>query len=223
MTFSIIARDSTGAFGSAVCSSSPAVAARCTHVRDAVGAVNSQNVTDPRLGDQLLDLLATGLSAQEALDQVTSSTEHIAYRQLLVLGSQGPGAVFSGAEALGKVGQAVGENSVCGGNLLADEAIPQIMVDAFESSTGDLEWRLLAAMQAAEQAGGEEGPVHSIGLAVVRNAGWRETDLRVDWTEGNPIEELANLLQLWIPQRDDYVTRGHNPSTAPSYGVPGDE
>jgi len=223
VTFSIIARDSTGAFGSAVCSSSPAVAARCSHLRDGVGAVNSQNVTDPRLGDELLDLLASGKTAEESLTQVTSSTPHIDYRQLLVIGNDGSGAVFSGSQALGKVGEAVGENSVCAGNLLATEAIPQIMVDAFESSTGDLEWRLLAAMQAAQEAGGEEGPVHSIGLSVVRDAGWRETDLRIDWTEGNPIDELADLLQRWIPQRDDYVTRGHNPSTAPSYGVPGDE
>lgn len=223
MTFSIVARDKTGAFGSAVCSSSPAVAARCIHVRDQVGVVNSQNVTDPRLGDKILDELNAGKSAQAALSRITTTTDHIAYRQLLVLGPDGSGAVYSGPEALGIVGEATAKDSVAGGNLLADEQIPQIMVDAFEASTGELEQRLLAAMQAAKQAGGEAGPVHSIGLSVARDAGWRVTDLRVDWTEGDPITELANLLELWIPQRDDYVTRGHNPTSAPSYGVPGDE
>ncbi len=223
MTFSLIARDSTGAFGSAVCSSSPAVAARCIHLRDGVGVVNSQNVTDPRLGEIILDEIAAGKPAQAALDGITQSTDHIGYRQLLVLDANSVGAVFSGPEALGIVGEATSNNAVAGGNLLADENIPQIMVDAFEAASGDLEHRLLVAMKAAQQAGGEAGPVHSVGLSVVRDAGWRVTDLRVDWTENDPIEELAKLLEIWLPQRDDYVTRGLNPTSAPSYGVPGDE
>jgi uncharacterized Ntn-hydrolase superfamily protein len=64
--------------------------------------------------------------------------------------------------------------------------------------------------------------VHSAGLAVVRGAGWAETDLRVDWSE-TPLGDLAALLELWLPQRDDYVTRGTDPASSPSYGVPGDE
>lgn len=223
MTFSIVARDDTGAFGSAVCSSSPAVAARCTHLRDGVGVVNSQNVTDPRLGTVLLDALEAGQSAQAALDTVTATTEHIQYRQLLVLGATGPGEIYSGPEALGIVGQAVSDHAVAGGNLLATPDVPETMVEAFEATTGDLEVRLLAAMQAAKDAGGEAGPVHSIGLSVVRDAGWRVTDLRIDWTDNDPIQELAQLLELWLPQRDDYITRGLNPTFAPSYGVPGDE
>jgi uncharacterized Ntn-hydrolase superfamily protein len=77
-------------------------------------------------------------------------------------------------------------------------------------------------MQAGLAAGGEAGPVHSAGLAVVRGAGWAETDLRVDWSE-TPLGDLAALLELWLPQRDDYVTRGTDPASSPSYGVPGDE
>ena len=97
------------------------------------------------------------------------------------------------------------------------------MVDAFTAATGDLEVRLLAAMTAAMTAGGEAGPVHSAGLSVVRDAGWRVTDLRIDWTDGDPVDELSALLDRWLPQRDDYVTRGIDPTAAPSYGVPGDE
>lgn len=223
MTFSIVGRDENGAFGSAVCSSSPAVAARCIHLRDGVGAVNSQNVTDPRLGPALLDALATGDSTQQALKDLTSKTQHVEYRQLLVLGASGGGAIYSGPEALGVVGEATSEKAVAGGNLLADSKVPEAMVDAFEEVSGDLEWRLFQAMQAAMDLGGEAGPVHSVGLSVVRDAGWRVTDLRVDWTEDDPIEQLHTLLELWIPQRDDYVTRGLNPTSAPSYGVPGDE
>ena len=70
MTFSIAATDGQGRFGIAVSSSSPAVAARCAHLRDGVGAVSSQNITDPRLGHALLDRLQAGYSAQEAIDAV---------------------------------------------------------------------------------------------------------------------------------------------------------
>ena len=80
----------------------------------------------------------------------------------------------------------------------------------------------MSALLAGLAAGGEAGPVRSAGLAVVREVPWRETDLRVDWSE-EPIEELRELVEVWLPQRDDYVTRGLNPASAPSYGVPGDE
>lgn len=223
MTFSIVARDATGAFGSAICSSSPAVAARCVHLADGTGGVNSQNITDPRLGPAILERLRDGASAEEALGSITGSTRFIDYRQLLVVDDAGRAAAFSGQHALGVFGDAVGEGVVAGGNLLATAEIPRLMVDAFTAESGDLELRLLAAMRAAMAAGGEAGPVHSAGLSVVRRAGWRVTDLRVDWTDGAPIGELGRLVEVWMPQRDDYVTRGLDPSTAPSYGVPGDQ
>lgn len=223
MTFSIVARDAGGAIGSAICSSSPAVAARCVHLADGVGGVNSQNVTDPRLGPRALDLLRAGRPAERALEELTADTPHIEFRQLLAVDAHGRAAAWSGPRALGVFGDAVGDGVVAGGNMLAGPEIPRLMVEAFGSAAGELESRLLAAMRAAADAGGEAGPVHSAGLAVVRDAGWRVTDLRVDWTEGDPIGELAALLAVWAPQRDDYVTRALNPDAAPSYGVPGDE
>lgn len=81
---------------------------------------------------------------------------------------------------------------------------------------------MLQALEAGLRAGGEAGPVHSAGLSVVRQVPWRETDLRVDWSE-EPVAELRWLVELWLPQRDAYVTRALDPSAAPSYGVPGDE
>lgn len=223
MTFSIVARDASGAFGSAVCSSSPAVAARCIHLADGVGAVNSQNVTDPRLGPAVLAQLRDGESAAVALQTVVDVAEHIEYRQLLVVDDTGEVAFYSGDRALGIFGEATGDGVVAGGNMLASAGIPQLMIDRFAVAEGDLEVRLLAAMRAAMDAGGEAGDVHSIGLSVVRDAGWRVTDLRVDWTDGSPIDELDGLLERWLEQRDAYVDRALNPAVAPSYGVPGDE
>jgi uncharacterized Ntn-hydrolase superfamily protein len=92
---------------------------------------------------------------------------------------------------------------------------------AFAESAGELEARLIAAMAAGVEAGGEEGPLHSAGLLVADAVEWPVTDLRVDWASG-PLDELARLWELWAPQRDDYVTRALDPAAAPAYGVPGD-
>lgn len=78
-------------------------------------------------------------------------------------------------------------------------------------------------MRAALEAGGEAGPVRSAGMKLVREVAWPVADLRCDWTDGCPIEQLAALWELYKPQLDAYVTRAINPSDAPSYGVPGDE
>ena len=78
-------------------------------------------------------------------------------------------------------------------------------------------------MQAGLDAGGEAGPIHSIGMKLVREVAWPVADLRIDWTEGNPVAELASLWRLYEPQLDAYVTRALDPREAPSYGVPGDE
>lgn len=222
MTFSVLATDGNGAVGMAVTSSSPAVAARCIHLRAGVGGAASQNVTDPRLGTQLLDALESGVQARSALASVVRKAELIEYRQLTVLTLHGEGAAFSGAKSLGVHRDRVGSQVVAAGNMLAGTKVIDAIVESFESSTGQLEERLLASLSAGLAAGGETGPVHSAGLAVVREMPWYETDLRVDWSE-KPIGELRELLDIWLPQRDDYVTRGLNPTAAPSYGVPGDE
>jgi uncharacterized Ntn-hydrolase superfamily protein len=97
------------------------------------------------------------------------------------------------------------------------------MVDAFLSAEGDLGDRMIATMRAALRAGGEAGPVRSAGMKLVRDVSWPVADLRCDWSEGCPIEDVARLWELYKPQLDAYVTRAINPSEAPSYGVPGDE
>nr|BFD80778.1 DUF1028 domain-containing protein [Streptomyces sp. Xyl84] len=223
MTMSLVVRDGAR-FGIVACSSSPAVAARVTHLRPGVGAATSQNITDPTLGTDLLDGLAEHGDARRALAGVTAAARNaktIEYRQLTVLGRSGPGFAHSGARTLGTYASATADGAVAAGNLLSGEHIPGVLLDAYAAATGELEERLLAALKAAVAAGGEEGPVHSAGLAVVADVQWRVTDLRVDWSE-DPVDRLAELLGVWLPQRDDYVRRGLDPASAPSYGVPGD-
>lgn len=222
MTFSVLGTDGKGGVGIAVTSSSPAVAARCIHLRPGVGGASSQNITDPRLGTELLDALASGLDARAALAAVTQGREHVEHRQLTVLGLDGAGAAFSGNGSLGVHHHVVAPDVVAAGNLLAGTAVVDAVAAAFTAATGELEERLLAALEAGLAAGGEAGPVRSAGLSVVRDVDWRVTDLRVDWSD-RPIEDLRDLVKVWLPQRDDYVTRGLDPTAAPSYGVPGDE
>jgi uncharacterized Ntn-hydrolase superfamily protein len=224
VTFSIVARcPDTGMLGMAISSSSPAVAARCAHARAGVGVVASQNVTDPRLGPAGLDLMAAGMSAVQARDRLVETAPHIAHRQLALVDRKGGTAVYSGPETLGTYATAERAGAAAAGNLLANEAVPGAMIEAFASSRGNLGTRLLAVMKAGLAAGGEAGPVHSAGLLVVRNVPWPVADLRIDWADEDPIGALERLWAIYEPQLEDYVTRALDPTVAPSYGVPGDE
>jgi uncharacterized Ntn-hydrolase superfamily protein len=223
MTFSIAARDAdTGMFGIAVSSSSPAVAARCAHARAGVGAFGTQNITDPRLGPTGLDLMAKGASAEQAIATLKQTTPHIAFRQLIAVDAAGGTAAHSGDHTLGTHATAQAHNVVAAGNLLKNEEIPAMMVAAFQRAQGHLADRLLTAMAASIAAGGEEGPVHSAGMLIVRDVPWPVADLRVDWSDGDPIADLRRLWGIYQPQLDAYVTRALNPTAAPSFGVPGD-
>lgn len=217
MTFSLLATDGH-AIGAAVTSSSPAVAARCIHLRPRLGAACSQNLTDPRLGPKLLDALEGGAPPEKALSQVRAGTPGADHRQLMLLDLNGRSAVFSGAQALGVVGERRGVSVVAAGNLLAVAAVIDAIVETFESAAGDLEWRLLVALEAGLAAGGEAGMLHSAGMCVARSVPWCETDLRVDWSD-KPIEDLHQLVDIWLPQRDDYLARALRPGDAPSFDV----
>lgn len=224
MTISIAARcERTGAFGVAISSSSPSVGSRCPNVRAGVGAVSSQNVTDPSLGPALLDALETGLGAQDALTKISSSATHPEFRQLTVVDSSGESAVYSGAKSLGINAEVTTKNVAAAGNMLANPGVIQAMVSAFNASAErELADRLIFALESGVQAGGEAGPVHSAAVIVATDVSWPTTNLRVDW-DTDPISKLREIYQVWAPQAQDYVTRALNPNSAPSYGVPGDE
>ncbi|TCS65922.1 putative Ntn-hydrolase superfamily protein [Primorskyibacter sedentarius] len=224
MTFSLVARcEETGMFGMAIASSSPAVAARCAYARAGVGAVASQNVTDPTLGPLALDLMQGGMSAAEAIAGVRDLGKFIEYRQVLAVDRQGRTAIHSGPKSLGIWTQAEAPNVASGGNLLANERVPQAIVDGYRAATGHIGDRLIAAMRAGLAAGGEAGPVHSAGLLIVDKVSWPVAELRCDWTEDCPIENIATAWGVYEPQLDAYIQRALDPREAPSYGVPGDD
>jgi uncharacterized Ntn-hydrolase superfamily protein len=223
VTFSIVARCAQPQmFGVAIASSSPAVGARCAHARAGAGAVATQNITDPSLGPSILDSLARGTSAQEALHAALSSTKFAEYRQLLVLDPHGPPLIHLGSQALGVAGWAVGEDCAAAGNLLAHPNVPAAMVAAFDEARGHLGNRLLEALSAGMARGGEAGPIHSAALLIVRDVTWPIVDLRVDWSEDGPIARLRDIWAIYAPQIDAYVGRALDPEHSPAFGVLGD-
>ncbi len=225
MTFSLLARCAdTGRFGMVIASSSPAVAARCAHARAGVGVAASQNITDPGLGARLLDLMAGGLDADAAVARVVAEAPFVDYRQLMAVDAAGGTAFHSGAFTLGVWGHARGDGVIAAGNLLANPEVPEAMVAGFEAAVGGLGNRLVAALVAGRDAGGEAGPVHSAGLLMVDRESWPIASLRCDWSEeARPIEAVARAWEVYAPQMAAYIQRAHDPREAPSYGVPGDE
>jgi uncharacterized Ntn-hydrolase superfamily protein len=224
MTFSIAGRcAASGAFGVAITTSSIAVGARCPHARAGVGAVATQNVTDPDLGPLLLDLMQDGLTAREAIDKLTKDRPHIDYRQLTAVDKHGNSASWSGTHILGTWSVSEAPDCVAAGNLLEDRFLTETMTASFNANAGQhLAERLLRALEAGLEAGGEEGPVHSAALLVVHDQAFPLVSLRVDWDDDNPIGSLRKLWEAYRPQMGAYLQRAIDPTKAPSYGVPGD-
>ena len=224
MTFSLVARCSkTGMFGVAISSSSPAVASRCAYTRSGVGAVASQNATDPTLGPMTLDYIQKGLSAKEAVEEVKRNSQFLEYRQILAIDKNGQTANHTGANSLGIWAEYTGKNVISGGNLLANKNVPKKIVHGFENETGHLGDRLIYALKSGLNAGGEAGPLHSAGLQICDDVSWPVVDLRCDWTVNCPIEAITNAWVIYKPQVQDYVQRALDPRETPSYGVPGDD
>ncbi|GAA1231161.1 DUF1028 domain-containing protein [Prauserella halophila] len=184
--------------------------------------MTSQNVTNPALGPVGLDALATGADASEAVAAMVAADAFPEYRQLSVVSASGGAAAHSGSNTLGTHTSVTGDGAVVAGNLLATESVAHAMMAGYTGSRAEtFEQRLLDGYAVALEAGGEEGPVRSVGLVVVEDVPWAVTDLRVDDAD-DPFGELRRLWRLWAPQKAAYRVRGIDPRQAPSYGVPGD-
>jgi uncharacterized Ntn-hydrolase superfamily protein len=213
MTFSLVGRcDRTGAVGAVIASASMAVAARCAAARAGTGAVCSQSTTDPRLREALLEAMAGGAAAGNALTALAGGTEDIAYRQLAVVDAAGGSACYSGELALGEAADASGPGAAAAGNLLADPGVPAAMLAKYAERAGEsLGDRLIAALRAGLDAGGEVSPVRSAGMVIAESVPWPVTDLRVDWHD-DPVGQLAGLWRIWQPQAASYVQRALRPA-----------
>lgn len=202
MTFSIVARDAEkGEWGIAVQSKFLAVGAVVPWARAGVGAIATQAWANTSYGPHGLDLLASGLSAQETLEQLLQADDGRADRQIGIVGASGAPVTYTGEKCFSWAGGRTGEHYACQGNILVSEDTVAAMARTFEETVGLLCDRLLAALAAGQAAGGDSRGQQSAALLVVREHGGyggfndRFIDLRVD-DHAAPIDELQRILQL---------------------------
>ena len=202
MTFSIVARDpQAGESGIAVQSKFLAVGAVVPWAKAGVGAIATQSWANTSYGPRGLELLASGLSAQETLAQLIGEDDGRTSRQVGIVGVEGQPATFTGDQCFPWAGGQVGEHYTCQGNILVGEDTVLAMARTFEQTTGRLCDRLVAALAAGQAAGGDSRGQQSTALLVVRQGGGyggfndRFIDLRVD-DHPQPINELQRILQL---------------------------
>ena len=203
-TFSIVAYDpKRQEWGVGVASRYLAVGNVVPWAKAGVGAVATQANVNVTWGPKGLELLASGKSAAEVIEVLTAADKGSAYRQVGVLDAKGTAAAFTGKKCGKYAGHKTGNHYACQGNLLAGEAVVTDMAKAFEKSKGPLAWRIMAALEAAEKAGGDKRGKQSAAIVVVREGhgpnGFsdRMVDLRVD-DHKEPIPELARILSLRI-------------------------
>jgi uncharacterized Ntn-hydrolase superfamily protein len=202
MTFSIVARDpQAGESGIAVQSKFLAVGAVVPWAKAGVGAIATQSWANTSYGPRGLELLASGLSAQETLAQLIGEDDGRTSRQVGIVGVEGQPATFTGDQCFPWAGGQVGEHYTCQGNILVGEDTVLAMARTFEQTTGRLCDRLVAALAAGQAAGGDSRGQQSTALLVVRQGGGyggfndRFIDLRID-DHPQPINELKRILQL---------------------------
>ena len=202
MTFSIIARDPQKAeLGIAVQSKFLGVGAVVPWAKAGVGAIATQSWANTSYGPHGLALLEKGLSASEALAELTSNDENRAQRQVGIIGISGVPATYTGDECFPWAGGYVGEHFACQGNILVGEDTVLAMARTFEQTSGLLCDRLVTALAAGQAAGGDSRGQQSAALLVVKDKGGYEgfndrfIDLRVD-DHSQPINELQRILQL---------------------------
>ncbi len=198
-TYSIVARDpDSGELGVAVQSHWFSVGSVVSWARAATGAVATQSVAEPAYGTLLLDRLAAGAEPEAALAQLVGSDELAAVRQVALVDTLGRVATHTGRDCIPHAGHVTGDGFSCQANMMAEPGVPEAMAAGFESTEGTLADRLLAALRAAEAAGGDVRGRQSAALVVApaTGDGWQRTcDLRVE-DSADPIGELARLIVL---------------------------
>jgi uncharacterized Ntn-hydrolase superfamily protein len=202
-TFSIIALDpKTGELGMAVQSKAFAVGNRTVTGKGGLVVLAHQASSNPMYGALAVHLVQAGMSPQDALDQIVRSDNGRDNRQVAILDIQGRGAAWTGSGASDWKGHTCGVNYCAQGNTLAGPAVVEQLASTFEKTSGPLADRLLAALDAAQAAGGDWRGMQSAALTIFKPlagaAGFsdRMIDLRVDDSR-QPLVELRRLLNIY--------------------------
>jgi uncharacterized Ntn-hydrolase superfamily protein len=215
VTYSIVARDpATGELGVAVQSHWFAVGATVPWAEPAIGVVATQSFADPSYGPNALDLLREGASAREALNRLVREDSGAPVRQVTIVDAHGQVAAHTGRRCIKFASHETGRGFVCAANMMRAEGVPEAMARAFTTALGELPDRLMAALDAAEQLGGDLRGRQSAAMIVVRASDeqWsRSIDLRVE-DSAFPLVELRRLMRVRqaydLAGRADELTAG---------------
>ncbi|WP_442596302.1 DUF1028 domain-containing protein [Neobacillus sp. D3-1R] len=215
MTFSIVGYDPIEKeWGIAVQSKFLGVGAVVPFAKAGVGAVATQSYANTTYGPRALELFAEGKTAEEALAILIGDDSDQHLRQVGLIDAQGNPATFTGEGCYSWAGGVMGPNFAAQGNILVDESTVQAMADVFTTKEGSLAERLLAALAAGQEAGGDSRGQQSAALLVVKDKGGyagfndRYIDLRVD-DHPEPIKELIRIYHLqqlyFAPTKEENV------------------
>jgi len=229
MTYSIVARDEkTGEMGVAVQSHFFSVGSVVTWARAGVGAVATQAMVDIKYGPLGLELMSGGKTAEEALAALLRADPNSDSRQVAMVDTKGRVAVHTGRKCLPHAGHVTGQGFSCEGNIMRNERVWGAMKRAFERNhTLPLAERMVSALEAAEEAGGDIRGKQSSAILVVsaelKPNYWegRLVDLRVE-DHAAPVPELRRLLRYqrgyeWENRGDDFLTTKDYPKALEAY------
>ena len=193
MTWSLLAREPNGTLGVAIASKFFAVGALCVHTQRSVGAVSTQALMNPLLGPLGLKLMQSGMTSHQVMHDLLQTDAGYDQRQVHVLPLQGEAVAHTGKACIDWCGHVSGPNFSIAGNMLAG---PQVLAETarvFEATEGmPLAERLILAMQAGEEAGGDKRGKQSAALRIHADEDYLQLDLRVDDHE-EPLWELRRL------------------------------
>jgi uncharacterized Ntn-hydrolase superfamily protein len=205
MTWSIVARDRSGAFGVAIASRFFAVGALCPHVRSGVGAIATQALVNPLYGARALELMAQGVAAAEVVHALIAADEGRDHRQLHMIDAVGRIAAHTGSACIDWCGHLAGEGYSVAGNMLAGPQVIRDTAAAYEAGT-ELAFaeRLIAALAAGDAAGGDKRGKQAAALLIHGAEDYPLLSLRVD-DHDNPLAELRRLLDKSLERYQPFV------------------
>jgi uncharacterized Ntn-hydrolase superfamily protein len=205
MTWSIVARDSGGAFGVAVASRFFAVGIHCPHARSAVGALCTQALVNPHYGPQGLDFMAAGLAPAEIITKMTAADTGRDHRQVHMIDAELRTAAYTGSACVEWCGDLSRDGFSVAGNMLAGADVLVKTAEAFEQAKGvPLAERLLAALDAGERAGGDKRGKQAAALRIHTTESYAFLDLRVD-DHAEPLAELRRLYEKSLERYQPFV------------------
>jgi uncharacterized Ntn-hydrolase superfamily protein len=228
-TFSIVARDSmTGELGVAVQSHWFSVGTVVSWAEAGVGAVATQSLAEISYGPLGLDLMRAGKTAQQALDALLVADPNNDVRQVAMVDSEGNVAVHTGKRCIAEAGHHKGAQYSVQANLMENPTVPGAMARAYETATGDLADRMLAALEAAQAEGGDIRGRQSAAILIVKPEPSgrpymdRVMDLRVE-DNAHPVQELKRLVKVhrayeYMNEGDEHLALGDDEAALVAYG-----